>query len=559
MTAVDNDDAILVPSKRAPLIPRPVSFLLWAIVFGLAYTQAPLYYSNQNQYYLHGLAEGGLGLLKDDWLANTKDPTPIFSFLIATTYRYLHESLFYVYYIVMLGIYFRALTGLFAVVAGEKASPLSYYVFLAAFVFLHSGLARLISARLTGIDYPWYFQAGVAGQYVLGPTFQPSVFGVLLILSVYLFVTDRPWSAVIVACLAAILHSTYLLSAGLLVLSYVCYLYGTERRGEAARVAGLAALLVTPSLAYAWLTFGPTSDSDFAAAQQLLARYRIPHHCQIDRWLDGIAAAQVAWIVLAMVLVRGSKLFIVMFVSFAVALTLSLMQYGLDSNTLALLFPWRASIYLVPIATAIILARVAVRIGRFIERRGDWARFAVPAVSAVVLAGSAAAGLAINLSGAAYQLGSDEDQMMAFVKEHKSEGDVYLIPIELPKPRKSRGQSSRDFKPLVGRAEDGGLIPMELQPFRLKTGAPIFVDFKSIPYKDVEVLEWRRRLDLALRVYASKGTEFEKALQDVSARALVTHVVAVSSQRFDAASLEIVYEDPHYRVYRIKHPVSPTR
>src|SRR5262245_61426322 len=114
MPAVDNDFATILPAQRKSVdVPRSLSFVFWAVIFWLAYTQAPLYYSNQNQYYLHGLAEGskpwtkdvgGLGLLKNDWLVNTKDPTPLFSFLIATTYRYLHEWVFYVYYIVMLGI-----------------------------------------------------------------------------------------------------------------------------------------------------------------------------------------------------------------------------------------------------------------------------------------------------------------------------------------------------------------------------------------------------------------------------------------------------------------------
>ena len=42
---------------------------LGTILFALAYTQAPLYYSNQNQYLLHGLATAGYGHLDGDWLA----------------------------------------------------------------------------------------------------------------------------------------------------------------------------------------------------------------------------------------------------------------------------------------------------------------------------------------------------------------------------------------------------------------------------------------------------------------------------------------------------------
>jgi hypothetical protein len=553
MPAVDNDPAATLPVERKSVpVPRPVIFLFWAVIFGLAYTQAPLYYSNQNQYFLHGLAEGGLGLLKDDWLANTKDPTPIFSFLIATTYRYLHESLFYVYYIVMLGVYFWALTGLFAVVVPEKPPALIYYGFVAAFVFIHSGLARLISARLTGTDYPWYFQAGVAGQYVLGPTLQPSVFGVLLIVSIYLFVTDRPWWAVVTACLAGILHTTYLLSAGLLVLAYVCYLFGSDRRRAAFLMAGLAAALVAPSLAYTWFTFGPTTEGDFAYAQEVLAHYRIPHHCEVGRWLDEIAVAQIAWVAVAMWLVRGSKLFLVMFVSFAVSVTLSIAQVSIGSNFLALLFPWRASVYLVPIATAIIFARVAARLVPILERRRTSTRLAMATLVIVALAGLPAAGLSINLTGAAYQMGTEEDKMMAFVAKYKNKGYVYLIPIELPKPPKQPGQISRDFKPLVGRGAEASLIPIEMQPFRLKTGAPVFVDYKAIPYKDTELLEWHQRLQLSRQVHRSKGKDFQKALAAVQARSPVTHIVAPASQLLDGAGLEIVHEDAHYRVYRIK-------
>ena len=54
-------------------------FLAGSAVFAAAYCQAPLFYSNQNQYFLHGLARAGEGTLSDDWLANTRDPTPAFS------------------------------------------------------------------------------------------------------------------------------------------------------------------------------------------------------------------------------------------------------------------------------------------------------------------------------------------------------------------------------------------------------------------------------------------------------------------------------------------------
>src|SRR5437660_1348796 len=94
---------------------RVMIFLFWSVVFGVSCTQASLYYSNQNQYFLHGSARAGLGRLDQDWLANTRDPTPIFSTLVAFTDRFLHESLFPVCYLLMQGLYFYNLAGLFAV------------------------------------------------------------------------------------------------------------------------------------------------------------------------------------------------------------------------------------------------------------------------------------------------------------------------------------------------------------------------------------------------------------------------------------------------------------
>src|SRR5438477_3295599 len=101
-------------SPSASRLSAVLAFLFWSLVFGIAYTQAPLYYSNQNQYFLHGAARAGVGWLDRDWLANTADPTPVFSALVAITYRYLHESLFYVYYVLYLGLYAYALWHLFS-------------------------------------------------------------------------------------------------------------------------------------------------------------------------------------------------------------------------------------------------------------------------------------------------------------------------------------------------------------------------------------------------------------------------------------------------------------
>src|ERR1700757_3198969 len=108
-----------------------ILFLFGSALFALAYCQAPLYYSNQNQYFLHGLAAAGEGLLREDWLANTLDPTPGFSALVEVTARFLHPWFFYVYYGVLFGIYGASMLGIFAWLVGPEMARRRWPIFLA--------------------------------------------------------------------------------------------------------------------------------------------------------------------------------------------------------------------------------------------------------------------------------------------------------------------------------------------------------------------------------------------------------------------------------------------
>src|SRR5262249_55641660 len=149
--------------------------------------QSPHYFSNQHQYLLHGLADAGFGLLDQDWLANTKDPTPVFSTVVEKAYAWLGPFAFQVLYFVMLGVYFESVRRLVEVVPGFPDRGPARVVFLTLFLAAHAAILRVLSVKLTGIDYPWFLQAGVAGQYVLGPGLQPSAFGVLLVASLAAF------------------------------------------------------------------------------------------------------------------------------------------------------------------------------------------------------------------------------------------------------------------------------------------------------------------------------------------------------------------------------------
>jgi hypothetical protein len=87
-----------------------------------------------------------------------------------------------------------------------------------------------------------------------------------------------------------------------------------------------------------------------------------------------------------------------------------------------------------------------------------------------------------------------------------------------------------------------------MQDFRLFTGAPIYIDFKSIPYKDSDVIEWYRRIQLAERFYETKDCQ---VLQDISDEG-VTHIVLSGTDLPLACPLiEETYRDPDFTVFKL--------
>jgi hypothetical protein len=530
-----------MPSRS--LIRRSVCFAAGLVVFAVVCCQAPLYYSNQNQYFVHGLAKSGEGYLHDDWLANTIDPTPVFSALVTATVRWLHPWMFHVYYALVQGLYAAALLGVFAILVGKPIALRRWPIFVALFVVLHSALIRWCSYRLWDFDYPWFLQAGLAGQYVLGAMFQPSTFGVLLLVSIWLFLSDRPYLAAVLAALTPTLHSTYLLPAALVTCGYLVALLAEKRVRCAIAIGVIGLLLVLPVSAYVFFTFRPTSTEAFKESQSIIANFRIPHHARPDLWFDVVAGLQIAWFVIALFLIRRTRLFIVLAVASSLALLLTLAQIVSGSDTLALLFPWRISAVLIPIATTIILSRIVEVLPASAE--GMSARIASAVIVAVCIAG----GLWIMIGKQGYHTSDEELPLLDYVRRTKQPGDVYFLPVKLP--GKSRGALSSDFKPLAEKKKGDDTIPVDLQRFRLTTGAPIYIDYKSIPYKDTDVLEWHSRVEFAVIVpQMIKDGKISELIEELRRRG-ITHLIVQAGSDLKAGSLEMVYDDGRYQVYRL--------
>ena len=524
---------------------RPSSALLLlagAVLFAIAHTQAPLYFSNQHQYFLHGAADGGMGHLSGDWLANTADPTPLFSRFTVFTYRYLHPAIFYAVYFVLIMTYFASLMLIASSLIREHPQrQIRLFAVGCLLIVIHSGIARWASVRLFGVDYPWYLQAGVAGQYAMGPGLQPSSFGVLLISSIAAFAAGRNMLAVMFLSICCWFHATYLLPATLLAIGYIASLYRVASIRIALQTGIAFALSVLPLVVFLAMRFSPTTPEAFAESQEILATLRIPHHSSVQRWLDPIAIAQLVWITTGILLLRRSRLGWALGLTLLMAAVVTLIQAATGNRSLALLFPWRISSILMPIATSVILLKLTAFFKSGLETRlMGW----------VIVASAVAGGIVIQLANLAYPSDDRELPLLEYIRQNKQPGDMYLIPFRVPAVGSGpRGSYSMSFAPAPGN-KDKHLIAVDLQRFRLYTGAPLYVDFKSIPYKDTDVLEWRRRIYQNQSWYEQLDSNFDKVSNEMKGEG-ITSIIVPANRVLANFPLPIVYEDDVYRVYRL--------
>ncbi len=492
---------------------KPIfKFLAWSGLFAALYAQSPLYLSNQNTYFLHGLAQAGLGDLRaTDWLANTADPTPLFSALVYLTYRLTHSGfLFYVYYALLLGIYLYSLTGIMELLFGMKQK----LIFTALVLGLHSAALRFGLGRIVDAEATFLLEGGLGNQRLLGQVFQPSAFGVLLILSIYLFLRQRDWRAIPPLAAAVSFHPTYLTGAALLGLGYLWMLW---REGKSLRQVSLfGGLLLTgvlPITLYTFFTFGPTNPVVFAQAQQILVNVRVPHHALILEWFNWTSGVQLGLIAIGLFLTRKTSLFPLYAIGSAGAFLLSLLQLATGNNTLALLFPWRISVILVPLGTVSLAAAWSATLPshRWLNRAA-W----------VLIGLLAAAGLIRFQFEVARQRNQPERPLMAYVRAHRATGQVYVTP---PK----------------------------MQDFRLVTGAAVFADFKSNPYRDTDVLEWYRRVEGLNRFYNAAGGATCQDITDLLRFANTNQMIMpVAKLATGCDTLQLLYQDENYALLALE-------
>jgi len=494
-------------------------------VFAFAYEQKPLYAINQNTYFLHGLANAGAGFLKLDWLAQTIDPFPVFSFLVKIILQFPGEHAFYFIYVGLLAVFFHSILGIVCEVMDIRRSRVTYLTYSALITILYSGLLNNLLAKLPGsalfsmlFSPDGLLTIGIAGQFVLGATFQPSTFGVLILLSMYMFLRGKTLTAIIFLATAATIHSSYLLCAVIMTSTYLTIIYAKTRDIRKLLLPGVFAFaLVLPVFVYNLIHFLPTNAEITAQAQDILVNYRFPHHA---RPLDWQSIFQSIVVIISLYLTRKTRLFQLMLLPFLMAAALTAVQLITGSASLALLFPWRISVVLIPIASSVILAYIVNNTFRYFRPYIEKYNHSLYALIIFTV-------LAIGCHGA-------------------------IKTITLLNSPKTGMTDSVKYITGTATADHVYLIPPDIESFRMAAKVPILVDFKSHPYKDVEIVEWRSRLALADSFYSADQKTACGILDEIRSKYAVSHVLMRNeSKRSDCGGMIEMYKDSDFIVYKI--------
>jgi hypothetical protein len=225
----------------------------------------------------------------------------------------------------------------------------------------------------------------------------------------------------------------------------------------------------------------------------IVVNIRIPHHAQPGAWLNGAVAFKALLLIAALVFVRGKGIFWILLGGAAFVIVTTALQLITGSHTLAFMAPWRLSVILVPVATTLLLARGVALIPEL-----PGLRRAIEIAAVVLIVGLLAYG---TWSQGHWFQRSARRPTYAFaqqVRDTMHSGDVYLVP-----PMDSR-----------------------LRAFRLDSGAPIVVNWKSHPqHMDLEVIEWYERIQLASEAYPESGPPPCAVVDSLVSRHGVTHMV----------------------------------
>ena len=444
--------------KKLNLNIDKIFFILLSLLFVLTIQIFDIYKGNAN-HLIHSIKEFDDNKLQNDWIANQEHHIPLFAYFNYLLIKvFSSKSIYFIHSILL------ASCSLFLFLISKNLFP----------KLKIRNLYILWFAFFTILYHENSFFSGVAGQSVIDEGYQPASYGILFFIGIYFFLIEKNFLSILFICLGASFHPTYVLHSGFLLLGILGYNFWSKKYLNCIKIGIIYSLLILPITLFIILNFF-TIDKNLIIIGQEILLDRIPHHADIHNWLSYKDTFFFATYLYSLYLMRNNKRFLIFFSIFGLCpILLSITQYFVNINSLALAFPWRSSVFITPISTIIILSY-------FLEKiKLEEFRFKLLSYFFLV----------ITIT-------------FFFIKSHyiKNLNNEFQNKLALT-------QEIRKNFDLIERL----LVPTHLQYIRMNSGLPIFVDWKHHAFRYDQIIEWKERVKLADGFFISKS-ENEKLLK----------------------------------------------
>jgi len=465
--------------------------ILFGIFFAIFSASYNFYFfSNQNTYLLHAYLLSNPDVLNNDWLSNTIDGTPVFSIFtsylfsfgdaLAINFNKIFEVIFYVY--------------LFKLI--QRSYPTKNQIELALIV--------LIICFASSYFLPIFM--GLKGQSILGGIYQPSIFGVFLLSSLYHYLEKQYIKSYAFLLIATIFHPSLLLTSVTLGIIFLLFLknYKQQLIFLSAGIIGFIPLIL-------YIYFNIYVLEYSSSASNILVNFRIPHHADLSNFnfLDVVRIILCALCIYACKDDFLKKILLATFVFICFYLVLANV---IDSNSFLLLFPMRISQLLLPIVITVVSIEIFYYLKNFIDR--------IISERAIILCCKLVVSILVILNSAIVYKKMNND-LFYNLTSFTSQEEVWLIP------------------------PDSANI-------RLNLKQPVFIDEKSHPINHKEITEWKTRLDYASEFYSSSSeSEQQNALNEIKNISNIGYVLTESPDTI-LINLDLIYQNNNRNLFLYK-------
>tara|TARA_B100000795_G_C22800537_1_gene441669 strand:+ start:2133 stop:3626 length:1494 start_codon:yes stop_codon:yes gene_type:complete len=481
-------------------------YIFLSFLFALSIGQFAFFGENHVNL-LRSLANNDYLKLNQDWLANQIDHTPLFTFISSNVIKYTSLIGLNILHIILSLICSLSIFYICKI-------NFSNYNFKKIIFFWFLILLLLFKEKS--------FAYGVAGQYILNPAYQPSTFGVLLIASLASFAYRKETLSIILVILSASIHPTYIIQAFFLICGYLIYLLIYKNYKTFFKVSLLSLILITPIILYLYAKLYINDLQINLEAQLIMAEKRIPHHAMVISWFS-YKDLQILLVIFFSLLLtyKEKRLFIPLLFVVLITVILTAIQYFTSSNFLGLLFPWRSSVYIVPICSMIVLTKFLI----FVDNRYLKSHSKLNLYSTVI---SFFLIIFLSISG--------------ILESYKSNKDY--------KTKYPLSNLIKEYERNIVRI----LIPAKLKQIRLNTGLPIFVDWKLTPFKNDAIIEWYERIKLTNSFYSSTDLENQKKIfVEINNKEQISHILIKDNDKnLVLKDCKILFKESGYLFYDIR-------